>query len=348
MSSTCAAAAGNDAIALMYKLSGTPLENRSQTIQIMEALLDDSRRDGLSNVYGPGPLVLSDIPDSAKQEGVLVGIDEAGRGSVLGPMIYGAAYWHPSVAESIPKDFNDSKQLTEEKRALLLQEILYNTPAMGFAVRVLHASEIARNMLRPTPYNLNQMSHDAAIEIIRKLLEAGVKITTCFIDTVGNPQSCTRRLESEFPGLSFVVESKADANYPPCSAGSVVAKNVRDRMTKSWRFSEQDIDATTNFGSGYPSDPTCKKWMDDHQKCKIFGYPDVVRFSWAPAKKALEEKAVHVLFEADVDDDDDSTATTSKKRQQEQMSIFLGKQPTKAKRYPFFERRRMNVVSKLG
>jgi ribonuclease H2 subunit A len=317
----------------------------------METLLDESRRDALSNVFGPGLLLLSDIPESAKKEGVCVGIDEAGRGSVLGPMIYGAAYWHPSVEESIPKDFNDSKQLTEDKRATLLKKILHDTPTIGFAVRVLQASEISRNMLRPNPYNLNQMSHDAAIEMIRQLLKAGVKVDTCFIDTVGNPQSYKRRLEGEFPGLSFVVESKADAKYPTCSAASVVAKNVRDRMTASWKFSEEGLDATTQFGSGYPSDPTCKKWMEDHLKCQVFGYPDVVRFSWGPAKKALEEHAFSVQFEADVDDEEGSLSLASKKRQQEQMSAFLGLQtnfPRKIKRYAFFSRKNMEIVTKLG
>ena len=338
-----------DPIAQLNQIYQGACPDRATTIRIMESLLDESRREPLSNVYGTGQLILSDVPESAKCDGVIVGIDEAGRGSVLGPMIYGAAYWHPSVASSIPQDFNDSKQLTEEKRALLLRKILYETPSMGFAVRVLQASEIARNMLRTAPYNLNQMSHDSAIEIIHSLLKAGVKIDTCYIDTVGNPQSYTRRLQLEFPGLTFVVESKADVKYPPCSAGSVVAKNVRDRMTKSWTFTEKDLGASTEFGSGYPSDPTCKKWMEAHQRCKIFGFPDVVRFSWTPAKKALDENAIKVVFEADVDDDqNDGMAVASKKRQQEQMSHFLGKQPTKVKRYSFFTRRRMDIVSKLG
>lgn len=340
-------------MAHLYENSGRPLADRAETVRTVHALLDASWRDPLSNVHGAGPLLLSDVPESARQEGVVVGIDEAGRGSVLGPMVYGAAYWHPSVADSIPKDFNDSKQLTEEKRASLLGRILHATPAMGFAIRVLHASEIARNMQRPVPYNLNQMSHDAAIDMIRRLLRGGVRIHTCYIDTVGNPQSYARRLEAEFPGLAFVVESKADAKYPPCSAASVVAKNVRDRMTASWRFSEPGLEATTAFGSGYPSDPTCQQWLEDHLRCRVFGYPDVVRFSWGPVKAALAERAAPAAFEADRDEDDggggaDPAAAASRKRQQEQMSVFLGRAPapSKVKRYPYFAKRRIEVVSR--
>jgi ribonuclease HII len=77
----------------------------------------------------------------------------------------------------VPKDFNDSKQLTPEKRAALFKQIR-NSDSIGFVLRVLHASEISRNMLRRVPYNLNAMSHDAAMEMIWAVIWAGVKIDT--------------------------------------------------------------------------------------------------------------------------------------------------------------------------
>lgn len=107
-----------------------------------------------------------------------MGIDEAGRGPVLGPMTYAAAFWDPNDGTSvIPPGLNDSKQLTPEKRASLFQEIR-SSNSIGFVLRILHASEISRNMLRKVPYNLNAMSHDAAIEMIWAVLNAGVKIDT--------------------------------------------------------------------------------------------------------------------------------------------------------------------------
>jgi hypothetical protein len=82
----------------------------------------------------------------------------------------------------------------------------------------------------PEPYNLNQMSHDSAMSIIQALLDADVKIACCYIDTVGIAEHYKRKLEREFPGLQFVVESKADAKYPCCSAGSV----GKQKMHLSW------------------------------------------------------------------------------------------------------------------
>ena len=59
--------------------------------------------------------------------------------------------------------------------------------------------------------------------MIQTVLDAGVKIDTCFVDTVGTPDTYRGKLEREFEGhrIKFVVEKKADAKYAPCSAASV-------------------------------------------------------------------------------------------------------------------------------
>jgi ribonuclease H len=210
-------------IAVHCNRCGKPMKDRTATNEAVKALCTIPR-PRISNVFGNGPLLLSDIPKSctspSPNHDIVLGIDEAGRGSVLGPMVYGAAYWNSNVERNIPKDFNDSKQLKEDDRERLFEGILQN-PDIGFVMRSLLPSEISRNMLREHPYNLNEMSHDAAITMIRKLLDHGVAIKRAYIDTVGHPQAYQRRLEREFPGIHFVVESKADAKYSPCSAASV-------------------------------------------------------------------------------------------------------------------------------
>ena len=203
---------------------GIPFDSRETTKLALTKLQE---RPPLSNVYGNGTLLVSDVPKSSSNtssdRGIVLGIDEAGRGCVLGPMVYGLAYWsadESTLTKPIPKGFNDSKQLSDEARRSLFQQLV-DHPDIGFIMRSLLPSEISRNMLRAEPYNLNQMSHDTAFCMIRKLLNANVKIEKCFIDTVGNAYSYQRRLEQLFPGIEFVVESKADAKYAPCSAASV-------------------------------------------------------------------------------------------------------------------------------
>jgi ribonuclease H2 subunit A len=235
------------------------------------------------------------------------------KGLVLYPkLIFAAAYWLPD--STVPKDFNDSKQLTPEKRAALFKQIRASD-SIGFTLRILHASEISRNMLRRVPYNLNAMSHDAAMEMIWAVLGAGVKIDTCYIDTVGHPDAYKAKLDRVFQAhnIQFVVEKKADAKYATCSAASVVAKESRDALTANWKWSETNgyEPKEKNFGSGYPSDQTCANWMKAN--CNIdppFGYPDFVRFSWGPAKNALKGEGGTnnpiIRWEADEEEEDES------------------------------------------
>ncbi len=72
-----------------------------------------------------------------------------------------------------------------------------------------------------------------------------------------------------------------------------MAKEARDLLIANWKWTEtvqyQPKDGR-NFGSGYPSDPKAAKWLESN--CNIdppFGFPDFVRFSWGPAKAALQE-----------------------------------------------------------
>jgi ribonuclease H2 subunit A len=344
--------------------SNKPQTSREDTVKLMKAMIDDGLRPATSEVHGPGPLLFSDIPANARTSGVIMGIDEAGRGPVLGPMTYGAAFWSPDDDSLIPKGFNDSKVLTGDTRSALFDKTL-KTPQIGFLLRILHASEISRNMLRTEPYNLNAMSHDAAIEMIRAVLDAGVKIDTCYIDTVGIASNYQSMLERVFNGLGirFVVEKKADAKYVQCSVASVVAKVARDRMMESWRWAEPHYEAEGGheFGSGYPSDPKCKQWMEKNLADRVFCYPSLVRFSWGPAKDAIKNDGVVVEWEADEDEENNGVDSDGVKRQQLQMNAFLSsgkdsgsgagastaQQLRKQPRLAYFAKRRLVATTKL-
>jgi len=193
--------------------SGDVCMNREESVTALKSICNGSRMSFL----------VSDVPVGInKNSKVIMGIDEAGRGPLIGPMVYSAAYWDIDDTASIPTGLADSKVLSSVTRTKLLEEI-QATDKIGFIVRVLHASEISSNMLRKEPYNLNAMSHDTAIQMIRSAIAAGVRIHTCYIDTVGPPESYKAKLDREFEGnkIIFVVEKKADAKYACCSAASV-------------------------------------------------------------------------------------------------------------------------------
>ena len=70
--------------------SSTPCKDRNETVTVLDALCD-SYRPKHTNVYGQGPMLVSDIPtyDRKSNTGVVLGIDEAGRGPVIGERSFG-------------------------------------------------------------------------------------------------------------------------------------------------------------------------------------------------------------------------------------------------------------------
>lgn len=254
----------------------------------------------------------------SSDEPCILGIDEAGRGPALGPMVYSAAYCAKSDHDRlVALGAADSKQLTEETRARL-RTVLDAADFVGSDSIVLHAASISSSMLRPAKYNLNAISHDAALGLVQRALDAGVNVVEVYVDTVGNADTYAQKFRDAFPALrKVVVEAKADGNYRIVGAASIVAKTERDRAVKDWVFPEEalagregsdsgdgdvvDVDddgALTferNYGSGYPSDPKTKAWMRANLDT-IFGFPSFVRFSWGPAKLMIKENAALVKW----------------------------------------------------
>ncbi|GAK67482.1 ribonuclease HII [Moesziomyces antarcticus] len=253
-----------------------------------------------------------------------LGVDEAGRGPVLGPLVYGIAYCPVAYQDSLKQiGFADSKALTSERRDQLLSALIDHDAHLGWAVRVMSPQDISAGMLRRRPVNLNAQSSQATVSLIAGVLEQGVDVTEIYVDTVGDPKSYARLLSSHFPRhphIKWTVTSKADAIYPIVGAASIAAKVTRDRCIEHWKYAEQPAPAqhtvlgdTTNrpappvgepqkrrieadvwdsmgaLGSGYPGDPNTvaylKRTLDP-----VFGWPGIVRFSWATAKTMLEEK----------------------------------------------------------
>ena len=240
--------------------------------------------------------LFSEIPAVCRAEPCVLGIDEAGRGPVLGPMVYGISFCPVSRSKDL-KDLgvDDSKALTEEQREKLLGKVLDNNDYIGWAVDILSPTYISTSMNKRGKYNLNAMSHDTAIGLVKEAIKLGVQVSEVYVDTVGPPDKYQAKLEGIFPNLKITVAKKADSLYPCVSAASICAKVSRDRALKQWKFVEGD-DITGPWGSGYPGDPVTKKFLQD-QIHPIFGFPGIVRFSWKTAEKILTEKCVKIEFE---------------------------------------------------
>ncbi|XP_057541254.1 ribonuclease H2 subunit A [Amaranthus tricolor] len=252
------------------------------------------------------------LPKWASQP-CIMGIDEAGRGPVLGPMVYGCLYCAASFQTTLASlNFADSKTLKEEKREELFESLKANE-SIGWSVDVIDPRELSAKMLKKNKINLNEISHNSAIGLVTRVLEMGVLLTQVFVDTVGDADKYSAKLSEIFPSIKFVVAKKADSLYPVVSGASIVAKVTRDRALRDWPFDESADNLHRNFGSGYPGDPETKAWLK-HHKHSVFGFPTLVRFSWGTCTAYFKD-TVEVAWEADADLDEDGSANKNGKRQ---------------------------------
>ncbi|CAN6632805.1 ribonuclease H2 subunit A [Trichomonascus vanleenenianus] len=235
---------------------------------------------------------LTEVPAVIKAnpaEPCILGVDEAGRGPVLGPMVYALSYCPISFKEDLAKvGFADSKVLNHETRSALLERICNDEELksnIGWASTIMTARDISSGMLRPEnqfQYNLNQQAHDTTMALIQKVLDLRVKIAEIYVDTVGPPEKYQAKLSMRFPGIKITVAKKADSLYPIVSAASICAKVTRDASLIT-------IDESNGtWGSGYPSDGKTSTWLKSNVD-PVFGWSKVVRFSWQTTKDVLEK-----------------------------------------------------------
>ncbi|XP_068143971.1 ribonuclease H2 subunit A [Drosophila tropicalis] len=245
-------------------------------------------------------IYVSDVPDICKEQPCMLGVDEAGRGPVLGPMVYGISYC-PLKSKQALIDLGcaDSKQLTEEKRDIIFNELNtldYATECIGWAVEIISPNVISSSMYRRSKCSLNEVSMDSAMGLIQQAIDAGVQIAEVYVDTVGPPEKYQEKLLRRFPNFKITVAKKADSTYPIVSAASICAKVTRDHALKVWKFPEGLVIKDNAFGSGYPGDPVTKRFLAENIDL-VFGFPRLVRFSWSTAENALADKAYEMEFD---------------------------------------------------
>ncbi|XP_038168546.1 ribonuclease H2 subunit A isoform X1 [Arvicola amphibius] len=239
----------------------------------------------------------SPVPAVCLKEPCVLGVDEAGRGPVLGPMVYAICYCPLSRLTDLEGlKVADSKTLTENERERLFAKMEEDGDFVGWALDILSPNLISTSMLGRVKYNLNSLSHDTAAGLIQYALDQGVNVTQVFVDTVGMPETYQARLQQRFPGIEVTVKAKADSLFPVVSAASIFAKVARDQAVKNWQFVESLQDLDSDYGSGYPNDPKTKAWLRKHVD-PVFGFPQFVRFSWSTAQAILEKEAESVTWE---------------------------------------------------
>nr|XP_033780104.1 ribonuclease H2 subunit A [Geotrypetes seraphini] len=285
----------------------------------------------------------SPVPPLCRTQQCCLGIDEAGRGPVLGPMVYGICFCPLSKKQDLEElKVADSKTLSEAERERLFEKLDSLKEYLGWALQILSPNVISTSMQQRVKYNLNALSHDTAIALIQYALDSGVQLREVFVDTVGPAEKYQEKLQERFPELEVTVKPKADALFPIVSAASICAKVARDYAVKHWKFLEDLEDVNLDYGSGYPNDPKTKEWLAKNLD-PVFGYPQFVRFSWSTAQSILDSRAVPIRW-----DDSDGHEKASSKGSQSMLAFFgLKKDDMRRPAHRFFQERKLETARDL-
>ena len=200
----------------------------------------------------------------------ILGIDEAGRGSVLGPMVI-AGVIIPEKMEKVLERMGvkDSKRLVPNRRTILSRKL---KKMFDYEIVVISALEIDK--MRADGINLNDIEKNAMRDLIIRLNPEKV-----IVDAVDVKAERFQNYLCESTGVNVIAEHKADDKYIEVSAASIIAKAERDAQIAEIN---KEYIKTGGIGSGYPSDPTTKKFLNNYTYDEM---PEFVRKSWATVSK---------------------------------------------------------------
>jgi ribonuclease HII len=211
---------------------------------------------------------------------IIVGVDEAGRGPVLGPLVIVALAFKEEDQKKLEwLGIKDSKLLSSERREELfdrIREIVHD-----FRVEVIEPDAIDLSLEEETS-NLNWLEADTAARLVSELRPDKIIIDCPSVNISSFRTYFESKLSSGLISNSeILLEHKADLNHISVAAASIIAKVIRDRAIDSLK-DEIKID----FGSGYMSDPKTKSFLENyHAK-----YPHLFRRKWQSYKTAVESK----------------------------------------------------------
>jgi ribonuclease HII len=207
----------------------------------------------------------------------VVGVDEAGRGAWIGPLVVGAvAVPRASLAAVAATGARDSKTLTPARREAILARL-----ERCAAVRSVDAppAEIDRHVVLG---RLNALEARLFGDLLRPFAPAEGRVDACDANARRFASSVARHAG---PLVRVLARHHADARDPLVGAASIVAKVRRDRAIR--RLGEE---LGEEIGSGYPSDPVTVRFVRRTVRADA-PRPSWLRSSWATTRRVIGEPA---------------------------------------------------------
>ena len=194
---------------------------------------------------------------------LIAGIDEAGRGALLGPLVVAIFLISENKLPALEElHVKDSKQLSPRQRSSLYRKL-----------KRLGSMEVVKLLPRDIDRrNINQLEVAVVKELLKKH-KPDKAYVDCFL------KDCSSlRVE----GVRVVAEYKADERYPVVSAASIIAKVVRDaeirKLHRQFGY----------FGSGYPSDEQTVAFVKEH--VRELADAGVIRKKWDTYRRLTEKR----------------------------------------------------------
>jgi len=211
----------------------------------------------------------------------VVGIDEAGRGSLVGPLVVGAfCLAEDRLDELVALGAKDSKALTPPAR----EKVFEGLPEVGTRAHVaLSPQEVDRAVEKG---NLNRLEAETFAQLIRDLRPQVAYVDAC------DPNERRFGLRvGRLAGIPVRIISRhhADRDFPVVGAASIVAKVTRDRAIDALRAQVGDA-----LGSGYPSDERTVEFVRSFLRGTT-PVPPWVRSSWATMQRVMPHRPARTL-----------------------------------------------------
>jgi len=214
------------------------------------------------------------------------GVDDAGRGPVIGPLVIaGITVEESKITHLKVLGVKDSKMLTASVRTRLSEEI----PKVidDYHIIELQAHELDRVVNKaPKFQRLNLLEAKTMAKVIERL-----KPDIAYVDS---SDTRTERFKNNIlECLTFkpklISEHRADINYPVVSTASILAKVRRDMRIAEISREYGD------FGSGYVTDPKTVKFLQDYYRDNR-DFPPIVRRSWKTLRNIVRDMTQAVLI----------------------------------------------------
>lgn len=221
---------------------------------------------------------------------IKLGIDDAGRGPVIGPMVLAGCLIDQETEELLKKlGVKDSKQLTQKRREYLEKII----KEKAIAHKIFFVSPEKIDSFKEQGLKLNELEANMTARIINRINDKKTKILVildCPSTTISKWRDYLITKIKHLQNLEILCEYKADVNHVAAAAASILAKCSRER-----RMAELKKKYGEEIGSGYSSDPLTQNFLSKYaEKYKDHGIFRKSWITWQKAFKSLGQRTLNI------------------------------------------------------